>query len=147
MTEVKFFFNVDHKLNFACKLAKKAFEDGRKLVVYAPDAACASEFDRLLWTFSQLSFVPHVRAEHVLASATPIIIATNDQALPHHDALLNLGNEPPPFFSRFEHLREIVSMNEEDRNCARERAKFYKSRGFNVVMQDIKTMKAATQNG
>ena len=147
MTEVKFFFNVDHKLNFACKLAKKAFEDGRKLVVYAPDAGQASEFDRLLWTFSQLSFVPHVHAGHVLAGETPIIITTDDQALPHHDALLNLGNEPPPFFSRFEHLREIVSMNDEDRNCARERAKFYKSRGFNVVMQDIKTMKAATQNG
>ena len=147
MTEVKFFFNVDHKLNFACKLAKKAFEDGRKLVVYAPDADRAREFDRLLWTFSQLSFVPHVHAGHVLAGETPIIIATDDQALPHHDALLNLGNEPPPFFSRFEHLREIVSMNDEDRNCARERAKFYKSRGFNVVMQDIKTMKAATQNG
>ena len=144
MTEVKFFFNVDHKLNFACKLAKKAFEDGRKLVVYAPDAACASEFDRLLWTFSQLSFVPHVRAEHVLASATPIIIATNDQALPHHDALLNLGNEPPPFFSRFEHLREIVSMDDEDRGYARERLKFYKSRGFNILNHD---MKVTAHNG
>ena len=144
MTEVKFFFNVDHKLNFACKLAKKAFEDGRKLVVYAPDADRAREFDRLLWTFSQLSFVPHVRAEHVLASETPIIIATDDQALPHHDALLNLGNEPPPFFSRFEHLREIVSMNDEDRGYARERLKFYKSRGFNILNHD---MKAATQNG
>ena len=144
MTEVKFFFNVDHKLNFACKLAKKAFEDGRKLVVYAPDADRAREFDRLLWTFSQLSFVPHVRAEHVLASETPIIIATDDQALPHHDALLNLGNEPPPFFSRFEHLREIVSMDDEDRGYARERLKFYKSRGFNILNHD---MKAATQNG
>ena len=144
MTEVKFFFNVDHKLNFACKLAKKAFEDGRKLVVYAPDADRAREFDRLLWTFSQLSFVPHVRAEHVLASETPIIIATDDQALPHHDALLNLGNEPPPFFSRFEHLREIVSMDDEDRGYARERLKFYKSRGFNILNHD---MKVAAHNG
>lgn len=144
MTEVKFFFNVDHKLNFACKLAKKAFEDGRKLVVYAPDAVRAGEFDRLLWTFSQLSFVPHVRAEHVLASETPIIIATDDQALPHHDALLNLGNEPPPFFSRFEHLREIVSMDDEDRGYARERLKFYKSRGFNILNHD---MKVAAHNG
>ena len=144
MTEVKFFFNVDHKLNFACKLAKKAFEDGRKLVVYAPDAARANEFDRLLWTFSPLSFVPHVHADHVLASDTPIIIVTDDQALPHHDALLNLGNEPPPFFSRFEHLREIVSMDEEDRGSARERLKFYKSRGFNMLNHD---MKVAAHNG
>ena len=140
MTEVKFFFNVDHKLNFACKLAKKAYEDGRKLVVYLPDAERASEFDRLLWTFSPLSFVPHVRVDHVLASETPIIISTDDQALPHHDALLNLGNEPPPFFSRFEHLREIVSMEDEDRRYARERLKFYKSRGFNILNHDMKVV-------
>jgi DNA polymerase IIIc chi subunit len=35
VTEIKFFFNVDDKLGFACKLAKKAYEDGRKLIVYA----------------------------------------------------------------------------------------------------------------
>ncbi len=138
MTDVKFFFNVDHKLNYACKVAKKAFESGLKLVVYAPDSARAEEFDRLLWTFAPLAFVPHVRAENILAIDTPIIIATDDKALPHHQALLNLGNEPPPFFSRFEHLREIVSMDEEDRGYARERSKFYKSRGFNVINQDAK---------
>ncbi len=138
MTEVKFFFNVDHKLNFACKLAKKAFEDGRKLVVYAPDAALAEEFDRHLWTFAQLSFVPHVRATHALAAETPIIIASDEAELPHHEALLNLGKEPPPFFSRFEHLREIVSMDDEDRGHARERLKFYKSRGFDIQNHDMK---------
>ena len=138
MTEVKFFFNVDHKLNFACKLAKKAYEDGRKLVVYAPDARRAAEFDRLLWTFLPLSFVPHVKADHALANETPIIIAGDDQALPHHDALLNLGEEPPPFFSRFEFLREVVSTDEDDRLQARERLKFYKSRGFNILNHDMK---------
>ncbi len=132
MTEVKFFFNVEHKLNYACKLAKKAFDGGMKLIVYTPDVRRAEEFDRLLWTFSQLSFVPHVRAEHPLASETPIVIATNDTALPHHDALLNLGDVPPPFFSRFEHLREIVTTDGDDRQLARERSKFYTARGFAI---------------
>jgi DNA polymerase-3 subunit chi len=138
MTEVKFFFNVDHKLNFACRIAKRAYEEGRRLVVYAPDEALAESFDRLLWTFSQLSFVPHVRATHALAAETPIIIAGDDAELPHHDSLLNLGAAPPPFFSRFEHLREIVSMDDEDRGQARERLKFYKSRGFDIQNMDMK---------
>lgn len=138
MTEVKFFFNVEHKLNFACKLAKKAFDDGRKLVVYTSNVALAEEFDRQLWTFAQLSFVPHVRATHALAGETPIIIATDDSALPHYEALLNLGDEPPPFFSRFEHLREIVSTDNDDRGRARERSRFYKSRGFEVLNHDTK---------
>jgi DNA polymerase-3 subunit chi len=138
MTEVKFFFNVESKLGFACKLAKKAYDGGRKLVVFTPDAAVADEFDRQLWTFSQLSFVPHVRAGHALAAVTPIIITVDDSGLPHHEALLNLGDEPPPFFSRFEQLREIVTTDEADRGRARERSKFYKARGFDVQNQDVK---------
>ena len=138
MTEIKFFFNVDNKMNFACKLAKKAFDGGRRLVVYAPTPALADEFDRALWTFSQLSFVPHVKAGHVLAAETPIIIAQDEGELPHHEALLNLGDEPPSFFSRFSALREVVRADDADRARGRERARFYKSRGFDVTHQDVK---------
>ncbi len=145
MTEVKFFFNVEHKLQFACKLAKSAMEQGKKLIVFAPEENVARDFDRLLWTFSPLSFVPHVTAEHALATETPIVIANAESALPHHDALLNLGNEPPPFFTRFEFLREIVSMDAEDRAFARERLKFYKARGFDIQNHDMLEKKAATQ--
>lgn len=137
MTEVKFFFNVDNRLNFACKLSKAALDQGKKLVVYAPDEARAAEFDRLLWSFTQLSFVPHVRADHALAKATPIVIANATSALPHHDAILNLDDDPPPYFTRFEYLREVVSTDDDDRAKARERQKFYKSRGFEIQNQDM----------
>ena len=139
MTEIKFFFNVDNKMAFACKLAKKAYDGGRKLVVYAPTPKLADDFDRLLWTFSQLSFVPHVKATHPLAAETPIVIATDESGLPHHDSLLNIGDEPPPFFSRFDALREIVSGDTDDRASARERLKFYKARGFEIQTHDMLT--------
>jgi len=137
MTEIKFFFNVDSKLAFACRLAKKAYEGGRKLMVYAPDEHVADRFDRELWTFAQLSFVPHVKSHHPLAAQTPVVIASSADALMHHEALLNLGNEPPAFFSRFEQLREVVSTDPDDRGYARERLKFYKSRGFQISTEDI----------
>jgi DNA polymerase-3 subunit chi len=81
--------------------------------------------------------VPHVRADHALARATPIVIANATSALPHHDAILNLSDEPPPYFTRFEYLREVVSMDAEDRARARERQNFYKSRGFEIQNQDM----------
>ena len=137
MTEIKFFFNVDNKLNFACRMARRAYDDGRKLIVYAPSLKLADEFDRLLWTFSQLSFVPHVKASHPLAAETPIMIASDDSGLTHHDSLLNIGDDPPPFFSRFDALREVVSSDADDRASARERVKFYKSRGFEVLTHDM----------
>ena len=137
MTEVKFFFNVDSRLHFACKLAKSAYEVGRRLIIYVPDQDRAREFDRLLWAFSQLSFVPHVRAEHPSAGETPIVIACDDNGLPHHEALINLADEPPPFFTRFAQLREVVSTDENDRAQARERLRFYKARGFDIQHQDM----------
>jgi DNA polymerase-3 subunit chi len=137
MTEVKFFYNVKDKLHFACKLAKRAADEHRRLIVFAPAPALAEEVDRMLWTFSQLSFVPHVRSGHALAGETPIVIAQDEAGLVHHEALLNLGDEPPAFFSRFEQLREIVSQDQEDKRLARERAKFYKSRGFEIVNLDV----------
>ena len=132
MTEVKFFFNVEDKLHFACRLAKKAVDEGKRLIVFAPSQEVEVRFDKMLWTFSQLSFVPHVAAGHSLASETPIVIASNETGLVHNEALLNLSDEPPSFFSRFEFLREIVSLDEDDRAKARERMKFYKSRGYDV---------------
>ncbi len=139
MTEIKFFFNVDNKLHFACKVAKRAYDNGRKLIVYTPSPKLADDFDRLLWTYSPLSFVPHVKAAHPSAAETPIVIATDDAGLTHHEALLNLGDDPPPFFSRFDVLREVVSIDVDDRASARERMKFYKSRGFNIEVQDMRT--------
>jgi DNA polymerase-3 subunit chi len=131
------FFNVPDKLAFACRLAKRAVEEGKRLIVYTPSSESADNFDRLLWTFQQLSFVPHVRAGHVLSAETPIVIANSETGLTHHEALLNLSDEPPQFFSRFEYLREIVTTDELDRGKARERARFYKSRGFEVQPVDM----------
>ena len=39
---------------------------------------------------------------------------------------------PPPFFSRFERLAEIVSLDEADVASGRERWKFYKARGYEI---------------
>jgi DNA polymerase III subunit chi len=137
MTEVKFFYNVEDKIQFACRLAKRAVDEQRKLIVFTPDHALAEQIERVLWTFTPLSFVPHVRSGHALATETPIVIAHDEAGLVHHEALLNLGDEAPLFFSRFEQLREIVSRDEDDKQRARERARFYKSRGFEVIHQDI----------
>jgi DNA polymerase III subunit chi len=44
--------------------------------------------------------------------------------------LINLHETPPPFFSRFERLAEIVS--EDGAAAARERFRFYRERGYEL---------------
>jgi DNA polymerase-3 subunit chi len=137
VTRIDFYRYAEDKLRFACRLASKAFDSSSRLVVYSPDAAVLSSFDQMLWTFSELRFVPHCLAQAPVAAETPIILASSGESLPHHDVLLNLADEWPPFFASFERLLEIVATDETDKERARERYGFYKKRGYDIRVNDI----------
>ena len=137
MTRIDFYRYAEDKLHFACRLATKAYERSSKLVVYSPDSAVLAQFDRSLWTFQATRFVPHVFAESDLAAETPVLLATSGDALPHHDVLLNLGDEWPPFFATFDRLLEIVGADEDDKAKARGRYVFYRDRGYDIKTNDV----------
>jgi DNA polymerase-3 subunit chi len=59
------------------------------------------------------------------------------ERLLHDEVLLNLRPEWPPFFSRFQRLIEIVSLDERDRVDARERFRFYRERGSEIRTHDL----------
>ena len=137
MTRIDFYRYAEDKLRFACRLAARAFDKSSRLVVYAPDASLLRRFDEMLWTFNATRFVPHCMAGAAVAAETPIILASNGESLPHHDVLLNLGDEWPPFFATFERLLEIVSTDEADKERARGRYSFYKQRGYELNVHDV----------
>ena len=137
MTRIDFYRNVDDKLRFACRLTAKVCAKPAKLIVWSPDAKRLSEFDRNLWAWQPTSFVPHCRVDSPLAAETPVLLATNGEALPHHEVLLNLADEWPPFFASFDRLLEIVSNDEADKERARERWSFYKKRGSDLQINDM----------
>jgi DNA polymerase-3 subunit chi len=137
VTRIDFYHYAEDKLRYACRLAAKAADSDSRLVVYSPDAQVLAGFDRLLWTFQSTRFVPHCRAVDAIAAETPVILASGDEALPHHDVLLNLGGERPPFFASFERLLEIVGTDEEDKQLARSRFVFYKKRGYAINVNAI----------
>lgn len=138
MTEVSFYAHAADKLAVARQIAAKAWSQNRNVLIYAPDEAVAANMDRLLWSQPALSFVPHCRDNHPLAEVTPVIIGERADALPSADVLINLGNEPPPLFSRFERLVEIVTDEENDLIQGRQRYRFYKDRGYELVNHDLR---------
>ena len=137
MTRVDFYRYADDKLRFACRLAATAFDRSSRVVVYSPDARVLADFDRSLWTFQATRFVPHCFANSPVAGETPVILSSSGESLPHHDVLLNLGDEWPPFFASFERVLEIVAADEPDKERARERYAFYKKRGYDIHVNDI----------
>jgi DNA polymerase-3 subunit chi len=137
MTGVDFYFNAADKLQVACRLAGKALAQGKRLLIYAPQADTAQSIDRLLWTWPATGFVPHCRAEDALAVDTPVLIAAAADAAAQCDILLNLARETPPAFERFERLLEVVARDDGDRQAARERYRFYRERGYRVASHDL----------
>lgn len=106
-------------------------------VVYATDPEISRRIDQLLWSAPATGFLPHCHANAPLAGETPLLIADRLEDLPHQHVLLNLCDELPSCFSRFEHLIEIVSTDDRVRLPARERAKFYRDRGYDIVFRDL----------
>ena len=139
MTRIDFYHYAEDKLRFACRLAATAFERASRLVVYSPDAQTLQRFDQMLWTFQATKFVPHCFAGAAVAAETPIVLSTSGDGLPHHDVLLNLGDEWPPFFASFERLLEIVAAEEADKERARARYVFYRKRGYDIKINPIES--------
>lgn len=137
MTSIDFYFNAPDRLQVACRLAGKAYAQKKKLLIFAPAQETARRIDNMLWTWQQLSFLPHCLANDPLAAQTPILITSQPENPPETDVLLNLGSECPPFFGRYERLLEIVGQDEAERSQGRERFRFYKERGYAIGTHDL----------
>ncbi len=112
MTRVDFHFNAENRLQYCCRLIRKIYRAGQKVVVFDNNPAHLAKLDQTLWTFSQLDFIPHVMAGSREAPETPVLLAGEPVEFPHHDVLVNLSPNPPEFFSRFERLIEVVGTDD-----------------------------------
>lgn len=139
MTQIDFYTRVSNKLSIACRLAAKAHSRNMRVALLCPDEATVRKLDQLLWSAAPLSFVPHCAADHPLAARTPVVIASMDDAPGHDDVLVNLRDEWPPSFSRFQRLVELVSDDDADKSAARARYKFYRDRGYEIRTHDLST--------
>lgn len=143
MTRVDFHFNAPDKLQYGCRLVRKVYRARHPVLVWCDDAGRLAEFDRMLWCVPPDDFVPHVRAGDPLAAQTPVVLASTADDADFHDVLVNLGRALPPMFSRFERLIEIVGEDEEDREAARERWRFYRDRGYPMSRHDLARAQAS----
>jgi len=129
-----FHFNVDHRLQYACRVVRKARAAGKTVLVMARDGDRLARFDAALWTFSALDFVPHVAADSPLAADTPVLLGREAPTAHARDVLLLLDDTAPEnfqqLFERFERVIEVVSRDDEDRAQARARFKLYRDSGL-----------------
>ncbi len=135
MTTIDFYTHVPECLAVAARLVAKAVVAHGSVRVLTPDVATTDALDRLLWASPPTGFLPHCRIDALVAAETPVWI---DHRLEHNGpavVLVNLHPDPPPFFSRFERLAEIVGTEAAD--AGRARYRFYRERGYELRAHNL----------
>ena len=122
------------RLRFACRLVEKAWLHEHRVRVQLDPGGDGAAFDDLLWTFSDRSFVPHVRLADNARTAdqpAPVVIADGDIEGPDdRDMLVNLAAGVPARFQGYTRIAEVVDADKLRRKLGRERFRFYREQGI-----------------
>lgn len=144
MTRIDFYIlerpNPDASLTLACRLAEKAVRLEHEVLINAGSRADSARLDELLWTFSQSSFLPHRPIGDVSRpdQGEPVVIGCgNEPEDGRWNLLINLAPEVPEFFSRFERVAEVVGAEEENKAAGRERFRYYRDRGYELLTHQV----------
>lgn len=142
MTQVDFYIlresARDDRFGIACRLAEKAWRQGRRVLLHTEDDDQAGHLDRLLWCYRDESFIPHGRLDGADPALNPVLIASAGQDPgEEHDVLINLAREIPTFFSRFDRVAECVDHDEDAREASRQRYRYYQQHGYPLKTHDI----------
>lgn len=139
MTRIDFYVgktsSLQARLLLACKVVVKAHQQNLHTYIHTDDPTTSARLDDLLWTFHDLSFIPHALAPD--NNDVRVLIGHAHEPMENCDLLINLSNEVPEFFSRFERLAEIIDQEEPILLAGRKRYQFYRDRGYNLEYHQL----------
>ncbi|MEK6731284.1 MAG: DNA polymerase III subunit chi [Pseudomonadota bacterium] len=122
----------------ACRLLAKAFEQKQDAYVHVSDAEAAQQFNELLWTFRDISFVPHQLALESTEIDAPIKIGYQTPTADEHNILVNLTDTIPDFAAIFDRIIEIIPQEKTAEINARKRYKIYQQNGRDLHTHDLR---------
>ena len=143
MGKVEFHHGMADKVGYACRLLRKAYRSGARVVVTA-DESTLKTLDKQLWVWEDQEFIPHILALQGKDVAerlqhTPIWITDQPFTAPaDRTTLINLGQNLPQGLDRFDRLFEVVTTESEDRQAGRRRWKQYESMGWTIQPHEVK---------
>ena len=136
MTRIDFYILKDNSLQaqnlLTCRLSEKAYKQGCQVFINTNTGEQLKQLDDMLWTFTANSFLPHGCYGENTDSTHPVLLGHAIEPEGPSDVLVNLAEDIPAFFSRYNRVTELVSGDDEQRDAARTRYKFYKDRGYTV---------------
>jgi len=136
MTRIDFYVLDNHddkaQAQLTCRLADKACTKQHQVYIHTNTRQDSEQLDQYMWIYPDGSFLPHCLYSAEESGSTPVVIGHDHEPENATDVLINLADEVPPFYSRFERIVELVTGDELTRQKARERYKYYRDRGYAI---------------
>lgn len=133
------FYLLNQQINspflFACRFLEKAFKQGNRVLVRTNNSKESDELNELLWTFKDISFIPHHSYSDTFDS--PIMISHVELEANDREVLVNLTDSIPPSFQNFLHIVEIVGTTADAKNKSREKYRFYREQNLELETHNI----------
>lgn len=137
------------KYKLASRLANKLLRLSQKALLVTESPQATTELDKVMWSFSDTSFLAHEIIGDTIHEAgantgAPSLIQVGEQTSVNasvldrgYDVLINLSAEIPEFNQHFSRIAEIVEAEEEAKVAARQRYKAYQAQGFELKTHNI----------
>lgn len=119
-----------------CKIIKKYYNKGHKILVKSDNEKFMDNINNLLWTFEQLTFIPHsTNIEYDIT--TPVLLYKpkhkNDSITKNdYNVILNIDIELDSSDKDHEIIIEVVDHDENKKTKSREKYIYYKKNNLDV---------------
>jgi len=131
LTHIEFIFNVVDKTTLAIGLTEQLIRRNRSALIYLEDQKAIDHFSLAL--LEKELFMPHLIEENALFNKLSLTQSKLDLM---DDTLINFASKEIKGFSRYLKMYELVGHDDEDKNSARERYRFYKDCGYQINSMD-----------
>ena len=125
------------RLRLACKIIDRAYRSGHSVYLRTRDDQESDLLDDLLWTFSQSSFIPHVRNNDNSDLTAPVRIGHHPPQSGSAEVVVSVADQPVEDYSNFVRIAEVVGFDEIDKHSGRSRFKFYRDQGLELETHRI----------
>ena len=139
MTNVQFIFNVKDKSALLHSLLLQNLQKKKASLVFCRDQSETKALSKNLWGSSGINFLPHILNK---PRENEMIILSNDRIDWMDDTLINFSDSMINGFNRYLKLIELVTDDDETKEKARDRFKFYKDCGYKLNSVDAKQLSA-----
>lgn len=119
---------------YICRLVEKACQNNKKVFIHSSSLTEAQTIDTQLWTFRDISFIPHMIYNDENGCLLNQALIGYGAIPPENycDVLINLSNEIPSFYNKFQHVIEVILADDNAKIIGRKKYKIYQQNKYEM---------------